>query len=184
VLARKGITYALGLATAPLWLADVDRVGARVRTIGRPRIVNRGQMELGDDVILRSILVPVELTTEVGAELIIGAGTFLNYGVSIGSAGSIRLGARVNVGPYTMIIDTEFHDAYDRTRVPPPRPVVIDDDVFLGAKCSVLPGVHIGRAAIVGTGAVVTRDVAPFSVVAGVPAREIKRLDPSRFAGG
>lgn len=53
----------------------------------------------------------------------------------------------------------------------------IDDDVWIGANAVVLPGVSIGRHAVVAAGAVVTRDVAPYTVVAGVPARTIKTLN-------
>ena len=63
-----------------------------------------------------------------------------------------------------MIIDSEFHDLYDREKRAKPRPVVIEDDVWIGAKASVLPGVHIGRGSVVGTAAVVTADVPPFTV--------------------
>jgi acetyltransferase-like isoleucine patch superfamily enzyme len=180
-VARKGASYAASVASARLYLHGVTKVGVGVRTVGRPRIDNQGTMELGDHVLLRSVNVPVELTTARGALLVVGEDTFLNYGTSIGVTGEVRLGRRVNVGPYVMIVDTEFHDRYDRMKVPAPAPVFIDDDVFLGAKCSVMPGVRIGKAAIVGTASVVTRDVEPFTVVGGVPARVISRLDASRF---
>ena len=55
-------------------------------------------------------------------------------------------------------------------------PVVIDDDVWIGANAVVLPGVTIGRHSVVAAGAVVTKDVPPFSVVAGVPAKVVRRL--------
>ena len=55
-------------------------------------------------------------------------------------------------------------------------PIAIEDDAWLGAGVIVLPNVTIGRGAVVGAGAVVTRDVPSFTVVAGVPARPIKRL--------
>lgn len=181
VVATKGLTALRGLATARWHLRGVDEVGRMVRTVGAPRIENFGRMRIGDRVNLRSILVPVELTTAHGALLTIGDDTFLNYGTSVGATGRIEIGARVNVGPYVMIIDTVFHDAYDRTLVPPPKPVVIEDDVFLGAKCSIMPGVRVGRGAVVATGSVVTKDVAPFTVVGGVPARELSRLDPEKF---
>jgi acetyltransferase-like isoleucine patch superfamily enzyme len=53
-------------------------------------------------------------------------------------------------------------------------PVIIDDDVWIGAHCVILPGVHVGQGAVIGAGAVVTRDVPPRSIVAGVPATVIK----------
>jgi acetyltransferase-like isoleucine patch superfamily enzyme len=61
------------------------------------------------------------------------------------------------------------------------RSVLIEEDVWLGAKASVLPGVRIGRGAVVGTGAVVTRDVPPLTVVTGVPARAVRTLDRDLF---
>jgi galactoside O-acetyltransferase len=63
-----------------------------------------------------------------------------------------------------------------RDRLMVHAPVEVDDDVWLGAGAVVLPGVHIGRGAVVGAGAVVTRDVPPFSIVAGVPARVVRML--------
>jgi maltose O-acetyltransferase len=177
----KGWTFATSLLLARLYLRRASRVGRGVRTVGRPHVENQGAMEIHDQVQLRSLLVPVELTCARGAVLVIGEDTFINYGASLGATGEIRIGKRVNIGPYVMIIDTQFHDAYDRNKVPPPQPVIIEDDVFLGAKCSVMPGVRIGRGAIVGVGSVVTKDVPPFTVVGGVPAVPLKQLDPSRF---
>jgi maltose O-acetyltransferase len=59
-------------------------------------------------------------------------------------------------------------------------PIVIEDDVWIGFQAIILPGVTIGRGSIVGAGAVVTRDVAPYSVVGGVPARLIRmRTQPA-----
>lgn len=57
-------------------------------------------------------------------------------------------------------------------------PVVIERDVWIGEGASILPGVRVGRNAIVGANAVVTRDVPPFSVVGGAPARVIKTIHP------
>ena len=181
VVVRKGVTYAAGVATAPLYLRAADDVGTLVRTIGRPRIQNFGRMVIGDRVILRSVNVPVELCTEPGAVLSIGDDCSINYGASFGVTERITVGARVRIGPYVMIVDSEYHDVYARDRRPPSRPVVVEDEVWIGAKASVLPGVTIGRGAVVGTAAVVTRDVAPYTVVAGVPAVPIRALDPARF---
>jgi acetyltransferase-like isoleucine patch superfamily enzyme len=138
-------------------------------------------MELGHDVLLRSVNVPVELCTGPAGLLKVGNGVRLNYGVSVAAQARVVIGDRTRVGPYVMIVDSDFHDPYERSLRPAPRPVVIGEDVWIGAKASVLRGVRIGRGAIVGTGAVVTRDVEPFSVVAGVPARVTGHLDPERF---
>jgi len=60
--------------------------------------------------------------------------------------------------------------------------ITIEDDAWIGAGAIILDGVRIGRGAVVGAGAVVTRDVAPHTVVAGVPARLVRRIQRQRAA--
>jgi maltose O-acetyltransferase len=180
-LIGKSARYARELASARLFLRDVNEVGEGVRTLERPRIDNQGQISIGAHTLLRSVNVPVELATSSGARLRIGADCSINYGVSIGCTEAITIGDRCRLGPYVMIVDTAFHELLDRSRRPPSEPVVIEDDVWIGAKASIMPGVTIGRGSVVGTAAVVTRDVPPFSVVAGVPAKVVKTLDASKF---
>jgi acetyltransferase-like isoleucine patch superfamily enzyme len=181
VIVQRGVRYLWELATGRLRLRAANAVGARARTLGRPRIDNAGRLEIGADVLIRSVNVPVELGTGPEGLLRIGDGVRINYGASVAAYRSISIGDRVRLGPYVMIVDTDFHDPYERSKRPPAAPVVIEDDVWIGAKASVLKGVRIGRGAIVGVGAVVTRDVEPFTVVGGVPARLLGRLDPSRL---
>ncbi len=177
----KTARYAQELATAHLYLRNATSVGEGARTLDRPRVDNQGRLIIGKGTLLRSINVPVELAVGRGGILEIGEDSVLNYGVSVGAMRSVRIGARVRIGPYVMIIDTEFHSIYDRKLMPTPRPVVIEDDVWLGAKSSILPGVTIGRGSIVGISSVVSSDVPPFTMVAGVPARPVKKLDPAQF---
>lgn len=177
----KSARYAKELATAKLYLASVNQVGAGVRTLEQPRIENLGFMSIGAHVLLRSVNVPVELATAPGARLEIGDDCSINYGVSIGCTQSVRIGARCRLGPYVMIVDSAFHELLDRSKRPPSEPIVIEDDVWIGAKASIMPGVHIGRGSVVGTAAVVTKDIPPFSVVAGVPAKVVKTLDAEKF---
>ncbi len=83
------------------------------------------------------------------------------------------------LGETQVVVITRNH-GHDRTDIPMTRqgynnaPIVIEDDVWIGFRAVVLAGVTIGRGSIVGSGAVVTKDVAPYSVVGGVPARVIK----------
>ncbi len=181
VLVDKGVSYALATATAPLYLRAVTEVGSRVRTMGAPRIVNYGVMRIGNDVRISSHVVPVELATGEGGELLIGSGVHINYGVSIGATKSVHIGDRVRIGPYTRIVDSDFHDIYNRALPGKPSPVVIGNDVWIGMNAVILPGVHVGRAAVIGTGAVVTKDVPDFAVVGGVPAKVLRMLDPAKF---
>ncbi len=178
----KSFDYAASTVLGPFILRHVDHVGARVRTVGgTPRLINYGYMSIGDDCRIASYITKTELCTGKGAELIIGDGVHLNYGVSIGVKKSVRIGNRVRFGPYARVIDSDFHDVYNRALPAVPAPVVIEDDAWIGMNAVILPGVRIGRASIVGTGCVVTKDVPPFTVVGGVPAKVIRELDPTKF---
>ena len=93
--------------------------------------------------------------------------------------GPVTIGANVMMGP-EVVIYTQTHK-YDRTDIPmceqgstEPCEVVIEDDVWLGRRAIIMPGVRIGKGSIIGAGAVVTKDVPPYSVVGGVPARVIR----------
>lgn len=177
----KALDYSRGLVSAGWHLRHVDELGRGIRTIGTPRIENHGFISIADGCLLRSVMVPVELVAEDGAELRLGREVRVNYGASLGATASIVVGDRVRIGPYAMIVDSAFHDVYRRDRRPPSAPVVLEDDVWVGARAVVLPGVRIGRASVVATGAVVTKDVPAFSVVVGVPARVRSTFDADRF---
>jgi maltose O-acetyltransferase len=180
-LGRKGARYLLELGLAPWYLRGVTQLEPGVRTVGKPRIDNQGWMAIGRGTVLRSVNVPVELATGPRGRLTIGRDVSINYGVSIGCLGQVDIGDRCRLGPYVMLVDSDFHDLYNRDVRPAPRPVRLGEDVWVGAKACILPGVTIGRGAVVGTAAVVLRDVAPFTVVAGVPARVIRVLTPELF---
>lgn len=108
----------------------------------------------------------------------IGNYVCINHGTTLGGHGSLTIGNYVNIGPSVSIITSNHRfDAFDRPMAQQgvlSAPVVIEDDVWLGANVVVLPGNRIGRGAIVGANAVVTHDVEPFAIVGGVPARLIR----------
>jgi acetyltransferase-like isoleucine patch superfamily enzyme len=108
----------------------------------------------------------------------VGDDTWIGQGVFFHAAGGIEIGARVGVGPFVRIL-TSVHEETGRD-VPilaaPLRfaPVVVEADSDLGVGAVLLPGVRVGQGAQVGAGSVVTRDVPPFAVVAGNPARLLR----------
>lgn len=94
--------------------------------------------------------------------------------------GNITIGDRVSIAPRVTLV-TSSHPNNSRIRAFAPLsqgPIVIEDDAWLGAGCVVLPGVRIGRGAVIGANSVVHQDVAPLHVVAGQPARTVRELLP------
>jgi galactoside O-acetyltransferase len=97
----------------------------------------------------------------------------------IRASGGIRIGSRVLIAANVTITTRQHPVALPRWGVTEDAPIVIEDDVWIGAGAIVLPGVTIGRGAVVAAGAVVTADVPPFTVTGGVPAKTIKQVPHS-----
>ena len=101
-------------------------------------------------------------------------------GGTIAAWKSIKIGSHVLIGSGAMIIDSDSHslDWEERRNGNDSqfRPIVIEDDVFIGARAIILKGVTIGRGAIIGAGAVVTSDIPAWSVAVGNPAKVVKSL--------
>lgn len=94
--------------------------------------------------------------------------------------GNITIGNRVSIAPRVTLV-TSSHPNNSRIRGFAPLsqgPIVIEDDAWLGTGCVVLPGVRIGRGAVVGANSVVLQDVPPLHIVAGQPARTVRELLP------
>ena len=115
--------------------------------------------------------------THVGPldHLRVGPGSTLNEGVHLNLRDRITIGADVHVSAHA-----QLHSGYlvpdDVPRRHERAPIVIEDHAWIAAGAIVGAGVTIGRGAVVAAGAVVTHDVAPGTLVAGVPAREVRRL--------
>ncbi len=116
----------------------------------------------------------------------IQVGDDVNLGVRpnlMASESKIVIGSHVIFGPEVMIIGGDHNTSVigkfmcdvEVKRPENDRDVIIDDDVWVGARAIVLKGVTIGRGSIVAAGAVVTKNVPPYSIAAGVPARVLKR---------
>jgi maltose O-acetyltransferase len=135
-------------------------------------------MVIGDRVQLISTIATLELVTEADGALEIGERSLVNFGCSLVAMKSVTVGRECHIGPYTMILDNAYHRLEPERRLerPPSRPIVVEDNVWIGARVFVMPGVRIGRDSAVGAGSVVTRDVPPRTLVAGVPAKPIRRL--------
>ncbi len=113
-----------------------------------------------------------------GENIHIGDYTYLNFQCTILDCAPVRIGAHVMLGPLVQLY-TAAHDLQAEARIQGwevAKPITLEDNVWIGGGAIILPGVRVGRNAVVGAGAVVTRDVPANTVVVGNPAKVIKNL--------
>ena len=142
-------------------LLDTKGLNARVE----PGAIIREQVEIGEGAVIM-----MGAILNIGAS--VGAGTMIDMGAVLG--GRATVGARCHIGAGAVLAGViEPASA---------TPVVVEDEVLIGANAVVIEGCRIGRGAVVAAGAVVISDVPPDTVVAGCPARIIKRKDETSAA--
>ncbi|BBH68580.1 acetyltransferase [Actinoplanes sp. OR16] len=125
-----------------------------------------------------SILPPFHC--DYGLHATFGDRVFINQGCFFLDYGGITIGDRVMIGP-RVTLSTAGHpvEVDERFDYITHAPIVIEDDVWIGAAATITPGVTIGRGAVVGAGAVVAKDVPPLTVVTATSVVERRRLKPS-----
>ncbi|WP_217640886.1 DapH/DapD/GlmU-related protein [Curtobacterium sp. MCBA15_001] len=164
----------------------------KIRNVGRLRI--GAGVALGDGVVIdafcrRGVSLGANVTvgpgarllgsgvvSEPGEHILIGDRTAVGAGNLIWGQGGVTIGADCLLGPNVTLIseDHVFADpnALIRQQGSRRQPITIGDDVWIGAGATILKGVSIGTGAVIAAGSIVTKDVAPFRIVAGVPARD------------
>ena len=146
--AAEGFLSRLRSRRAQLMLQRCRAVGAQVR-LRMPVTIHH----------------PEQLT--LGSQIDIGEYTHIR------ASGGVTIGSRVLIAASVVITSREHPVALPRFGVTVDAPIDIADDVWIGAGAVILPGVTVGRGAVIAAGAVVTSAVAPFTIVGGVPARQI-----------
>lgn len=117
----------------------------------------------------------------------IGTGTYVNRYTIFDVHSHLHVGRDVMIGPHCYLTDADHGmEPGSSVKSQPMRhkPVDVEDEVWIGARATILPGVRLGRGSVVGAGAVVTRDVPSMAIVAGVPARIIRFRDNRTIDGG
>jgi len=152
-------------------LRKADDVGDRVRLRGRPAITNQGRMVIGPRVQLVSTIATLELVAAEGGLLEIGEATLVNFGCSLVATELVRIGADCHIGPYTMMLDNDFHRVEPERRLerPPSRPIVVEDNVWIGARSILMSGVTVGQDSCVAAGSVVNLRCSPTHARRGRP---------------
>lgn len=159
-MAAEDLAFELN-ATRP---SDADR---------RRELLGRLLGHVGEHV---EVLSP--LTVDYGYNVSIGDRSFLNHGAHLMDCAPITLGSHVFVGPNLGAYTAEHPlVAEERNRgLELARPIVVEDDVWIGGDVTILAGVRVGRGSVVGAGSVVTRDVPAGVVAAGNPCRVIREV--------
>lgn len=118
---------------------------------------------------------------QIGEDSIIGEKVTLDGRRQLpNSKGGVTIGNHVDIASEVMIW-TSDHNIHDEHFAPREEPVVIQDYVFIGPRAIILPGITIGKGAIIAAGAVVTKNVAPLDIVGGVPAKVIGSRDEKQL---
>ncbi|HCZ06198.1 MAG: tetrahydrodipicolinate N-acetyltransferase [Thermotogota bacterium] len=152
----EDVHFEVKARNSALPLADLRKYEARIE----PGAIIRDMVEIG-----RGAVIMMGAVINVGAS--IGENTMIDMNVVVG--GRAIIGKNCHIGAGTVIAGV--------IEPPSANPVIIEDNVMVGANAVILEGVRVGAGAVVAAGAVVTKDVPPKTVVAGVPAKVIKQVD-------
>jgi acetyltransferase-like isoleucine patch superfamily enzyme len=115
--------------------------------------------------------------TDFGKNIHIGKHVFFNSGCKFQDQGGIFIGDNVLIGHNVVLATLNHHPDPDKRSELMPARIVLEEGAWIGANATITAGVTVGRYAIVAAGAVVNRDVPPYTVVGGVPAHFIKNIE-------
>ncbi|SDM61591.1 2,3,4,5-tetrahydropyridine-2,6-dicarboxylate N-acetyltransferase [Fictibacillus solisalsi] len=137
-------------------LLDMKNINARIE----PGAIIRDQVEIGNNAVIM-------MGASINIGSVIGEGSMIDMNVVLG--GRATVGKNCHIGAGSVLAGV--------IEPPSAKPVVVEDDVVVGANAVILEGVTVGKGAVVAAGAIVIEDVPPYTVVAGTPARVIKEID-------
>lgn len=137
-------------------MLDLKDIKARIE----PGAIIRDQVEIGDNAVIM-----MGASINIGA--VIGEGTMIDMNAILG--GRATVGSNCHIGAGAVLAGV--------IEPPSAQPVIIEDDVLIGANAVVLEGVKVGKGSVIAAGAIVTQDIPAYSVAVGAPARVIKQID-------
>jgi acetyltransferase-like isoleucine patch superfamily enzyme len=143
--------------------------------------LREGRLQIGANTLLEP---GVWITAPAPAQIRIGSGTFLNLGVMVAALELVEIGSHCMFANGCLITDADHR--YDDPVLPvtwqgfhSKGPTRVGDNTWCGANVVITSGVTIGERCVIGANSVVTRNVPPFSIAAGVPARVIRQISPA-----
>lgn len=192
-LGVRGLYYAVFrlFVCEPILKASCRRYGRNLRTgVYVPWVGGSGDIVFGDDCnVVGKVSIVFAARFADRPALVVGNRSGIGHECQFTVAKRITIGDDCHIASGTRMFDSSGHplDPERRRAGYPPddadvKPITIGDNVWVGAYCTIFPGVTIGENSVVATGSVVTGDVPPNTLVAGYPARQIKKLDPAASA--
>lgn len=154
-----------------LWIANhlVAHVPSHWLRLAYYRLVLKAKIGRGSSIFMGAWF-------DIPGGLLIGTNTSINQKCRLDSRGGLTIGNNVSISAEVCIL-TAKHDLQSAAFLGITEPVRIGDYVFVGTRAMILPGATLGEGSVVAAGAVVTRDVEPYTIVAGVPAKPIGRRE-------
>ena len=168
---------------AQIWYPEYVAFGKKVN-VGKQVLIQNDKnskyekewnVRLKSNVVIRPFCV---LETNNGF-IDIGENVYINYYTCIFAEGGVTIGDNSLIGPHCTIVASHHQFSDRKTLIKNQNvkqsmlPIVICEDVWIGANCVILQGITIGKGAVIGAGSIVTKDVPPYSVAVGVPAKVI-----------
>jgi len=158
------------------------RIGLRISPLSEVTIGDSFYSSNGNFINPISRNISGCIATNEGAVIIIGDNVSISS-TSIWSRKFIKIGNNVKIGADSLILDSDFHSINHLARrikakdISHNVPVIIEDDVLIGARCIILKGVIIGARSVIGAGSIVTKSIPADSIAAGNPCRVLKLID-------
>lgn len=185
---KPTIRYALNIFRAGYWTPRFGKMGKGVQIDSG--IIIRGnpkKIEIGDySYIDTNVQLEVYSPIKIGKYVHITSNVHIQSGdeVIIGDFACVASGTKIYASSNTYktpngrendILLSMSSSAPTELQYVKRSPVIIEEYAFVGLNCVVLPGVRIGRGAIIGAGSVVTKDISPYTIAVGIPARPVKK---------
>ncbi|HTG67747.1 MAG TPA: DapH/DapD/GlmU-related protein [Candidatus Udaeobacter sp.] len=158
-------------------LKGIYKFGKAVRLRGKVFVNKFGEIHVGKNLSIVGHPWAVQITSTKGANLTFGDNVYVNAGVGIAANKEIIIGNNVKIGPRTSIFDSNYHriDSADKGELS--RKITIGNNVWIGADCTILPGVTIGDNSVIAAKSTVNKNVPNNVLVGGSPAKVIRELE-------
>jgi len=174
LLGRRLFHLTTSYARGRFYFRQAQWKGRLVFAKGRPAVFQQGKMKLGNLVRIWSNINPTQLIIGKEGVLSIEDGVYIN-GALIAVQKEVRIGKNCYLAPMVQILDNDEFGLGEEAATDS-EAVIIEEDAWLATRALITKGVRIGKGAVVAVGAVVTEDVAPYTLVAGIPAKPIRHL--------